>query len=313
MHFLLRRTLTLFATLLLVSLMTFAVFQVIPGDPALIILGLEAEEEQIRALQQKLGSDQPLFQRFIRWLGGVLTGDMGESLRFSLPVTELIWSRFPVTLSLSLMSMGLTVVLAIPLGIIAARAQGKWSDYLVSITTQFGMAIPSFWLGILLMLFFGIILSWFSPGGYVPWSEDIWGAFRSLFLPSLAIAIPQIAVVVRYLRTLIIEQLNADYVRTARGKGMKERIIIYKHVLRNALIPVVTVLGMIFADVLAGSLIIEQVFALPGLGRLLISSISYRDFPLIQGMVVYITLIVILIHFVVDLLYRVLDPRISLK
>lgn len=238
---------------------------------------------------------------------------MGESLRFSQPVTELIWSRFPVTLSLSLISMGLTVVIAIPLGITAARAQGRWSDYLVSITTQLGMAIPSFWLGILLMLVFGIILRWFSPGGYVPWSEDPMGAFRSLFLPSLAIAIPQIAVVVRYLRTLIIEQLSADYVRTARSKGIKERIIVYKHVLRNALIPVVTVLGMIFADVLAGSLIIEQVFALPGLGRLLISSISYRDFPLIQGMVVYITLIVILIHFIVDLLYRALDPRITLK
>lgn len=313
MAYLLRRIFTLSLTLLLVSIFTFLVFQVLPGDPALTILGVDAEEEQVAALREKLGLDQPLYIQFINWFNGVIHGDLGDSLRFSEPVWNLIQHRIPVTLTLGIMSLVITVIVAIPLGVIAARMKGKWLDYLISITTQFGMAIPSFWLGILLIMLFGLTFRIFSPGQYIPLEESIWGSIKSLILPSLAIAIPQIAVVIRYLRTTVIEQLALDYVRTGRSKGLKERVILYKHVLKNALIPVVTILGMIFADVLAGSLIIEQVFALPGLGRLLVSSISYRDFPLIQGMILYISFIVVAINFIVDILYRMLDPRIRLE
>ncbi|KGX86616.1 ABC transporter permease [Pontibacillus litoralis] len=313
MAFLLRRCFTFFVTILIVMIMTFLVFRIIPGDPALTILGMDAEPEQIAALEKELGTDRPLYEQFLDWAGGVFTGNLGESLRFSQPVSELVIDRIPVTLSLAIMSIVITMFLAIPIGIYSAKKQGSWVDTALSITTQIGMAIPSFWLGIILMLIFGLTFKWFSPTGYVPWSENPSEALNSLFLPSLAIAIPQIAVVVRYLRTTMIEQLQLDYVRTAKSKGLKEKSILYIHVLKNALIPVITIFGMIFADVLAGSLVIEQVFALPGFGRLLISSISYRDLPLIQGMVVIIAFIVLLMNFIIDILYRWLDPRIELK
>jgi len=308
-----RRGIMLLVTMFFVTLMTFFVFRIIPGNPALTILGMDADEAQIAALEAKLGTDKPLPVQFGNWLLGVATGDMGESLKFSEPVMELIASRIPVTLSLALMSMAITAAAAIPLGILASKARGKAPDWIVSVGTQIGMSIPSFWLGILLVLLFGLTLRWFPTGGFVPWNESPLGAIRSLFVPALAIAVPQIAVVVRYLRTTMLEQLKLDYVRTGHSKGLKERTVLYKHVLKNALIPVVTVLGMIFADVLAGSLVIEQVFALPGFGRLLISSIGARDFPLVQGMVLVTAFIVIFLNFVVDIAYRLLDPRIRLR
>ncbi len=313
MYFVLRRGLTLGVTLILISFLTFLVFQIIPGDPVLTILGMDAEKGQILALQEKLGLDKPLFQRFISWMGGVFSGNLGESLRFSRPVLDLMMSRLPVTISLALISLGVTIIIAIPLGILAAKVRGQWLDYLISLLTQLGMAIPSFWLGIILMFIFGVIFRWFTPGSYVPWSEDFWGAFKGLFLPALAMAIPKIAVLVRYLRAAVLEQLKLEYVRTAYGKGLGQNVVVNKHVLKNALIPVVTVLGMIVADVLGGSLIIEQVFALPGMGRLLVSSISYRDFPLVQGMILYIAIIVTCINFIVDIMYGLLDPRIRLE
>jgi len=313
MAYFIRRILLLGVTLILVSLITFFVFQVMPGDPIRIMLGPEASEAQIATLEKQLGLDQPLFLQYFDWLLGVLTGDLGDSIRYSTPVFSLIADRLPVTLSLTVMALILVVLLAIPLGVFVAKRQNKVSDLFISSTMQVGMAIPSFWLGMLLILYLGMTFSFFSVSGYVPWQESISGALGSLFLPALTIAIPQIAVKFRYVRNTMIEQLNLDYVRTARSKGLLEAYILFRHVLKNAMIPILTVFGLILAEIIAGTIIVEQVFGLPGIGDLLVSSISYRDFPLVQGIVMYITFAVVIINFVVDMLYAILDPRIRLK
>lgn len=313
MNFVVRRMFTFFLTLIFVVFLSFCAFRIIPGNPALAILGTEATPAQLEALNKKLGADKPLIEQFGSWMINVLHFDFGESLRFSEPVLSLIISRSSVTFSLAIIALIITVVTAIPLGMLAAKSKGKTMDFLISIITQIGLSVPSFWSGILLILIFGFTLNWFSAGGYVPWSKSPFLALRSLFLPSLAIAIPQIAIVVRYLRTTIIEQLNEDYVRTAYSKGLKESTIYFKHVLKNALIPVVTVVGMNFGEILAGSLVIEQVFTLPGFGSLLVSAIGSRDYPLIQGMVLIIAFLVALINLIVDLTYRWLDPKMELK
>ena len=311
--FLARRSATMIITLLLVSVMIFLIFRVIPGDPALIILGTEADEAQIHALQEQMGTNQPLWQQFGGWFGGLWRGDLGQSLRFSMPVEQLILDRLPVSIPLAVLSMALTLLVGLPLGVFLARHRGQGIDLALSFLTQLGMAVPSFWAGILLMLLFAVVLHTFAVGEFVPWQQSPWGALRSLLLAAIAIALPQIAVVVRYVRSGIIDQMDQDYVRTAYGKGLTEGRVYYRHALRNALIPLTTVLGMIFADAIAGTIIVEQVFALPGIGRLLITAVSSRDFPLIQGLALYITLIVVSTNFLIDLLYSVLDPRIRLS
>jgi peptide/nickel transport system permease protein len=311
--YIVRRILTLLLTVLFVVILTFAAFRIIPGNPALTILGPEASQQQIALLEATLGTDRPLSQQFISWLGGVVRLDFGNSLRFSEPVLQLIGSRFPVTISLALLTLLLTTATAIPLGIKAARSKGKAADIIISISSQIGLAIPSFWMGIILILLFSLTLKWFSVSTYVPWSENPLLAFKSLLLPSVALALPQIAIVVRYLRTTMLEQLHLDYVRTARIKGLKESSVYYKHVLKNALLPVVTIVGINFGEILAGSLVVEHVFTLPGVGSLLITGISNRDYPLVQGLVIIIALIVITTNFFVDLSYRWLDPKIRLK
>jgi len=313
MNFVVRRIFTFFLTLIFVVFLSFCAFRIIPGNPALAILGTEATPAQLEALNKKLGTDKPLIEQFGSWMTDIFHLDFGESLRFSEPVLNLIISRSSVTFSLAIIALSIIIVTAIPLGILAAKSKGKTMDFLISIITQIGLSVPSFWSGILLILIFGFTLNWFSAGGYVPWSKNPFLAFRSLFLPSLAVAIPQIAIVVRYLRTTMIEQLNEDYVRTAYSKGLKESTIYFKHVLKNALIPVVTVVGMNFGEILAGSLVIEQVFTLPGFGSLLVSAIGSRDYPLIQGMVLIIAFLVVLVNLIVDLTYRWLDPKIELK
>ncbi|MFF2480838.1 ABC transporter permease [Paenibacillus sp. NPDC058071] len=313
MNYYARRLLTLLLTVLFVVVLTFAAFRIIPGNPALTILGTEASEEQIALLEAKLGTDRPLGVQFADWLKGAAVLDFGDSLRFSEPVTKLMKDRFPVTLSLSLLALVITLVVAVPLGIAAARAKGKAADLLISIGTQFGLAIPSFWMGIALILVFGLALRWFSVSTYVPFAENPLLSLKSLLLPAVALAIPQIAIVVRYLRTTMLEQLQLDYVRTAKSKGLRERTVLFRHVLRNALLPVVTVVGINFGELLAGSLVVEQVFTLPGFGSLLITAIGNRDYPLVQGMIIVIAFIVVTVNFLVDLSYRLLDPKIRMK
>lgn len=313
MRYVLYKASTFILTLLFVTMMIFLIFQVLPGNPAHIILGLDADEQQIAQLEKKLGLDAPLAERYVDWVRGLFQGDLGDSLKYQVPVLDVLQSRIPVTFSLATVSLLLTIVIGVPLGILIARADGKWYSVALSMVTQLGIAIPSFWFGFLLILLFAVVLKWFPTYGYVPWSEDFLGALRSFFLPSLAIAFSNIAVVIRYLRNTILDQTKMDYVRTARCKGLGERAILYGHVLRNALIPVLTIMGMIVADTIGGSIIIENVFALPGLGNLLIQSITSRDFPLIQSMVLYIAVLVIVINVIVDVLYRIIDPRIRLK
>jgi len=308
----LKKLFAMILTVLLVSLIAFVAFEVIPGNPALSRLGVDAEESQFEALSAELGLDDPLNERLSKWFKGLLTGDLGTSMRYSVPVSDLIIDRIPVTLSLTLMAMMFITLIGIPLGIVSAKYGHRIPGILISMISQIGMAIPSFWSGIILMYIFGIVLRWVSPGGYVPWSEDPAGAFKSLLLPAIAIALPSIASIIRYTRNSVMDQMKSDYVQLALSKGLNINSVLYKHVLKNSLIPIVTVLGMIAANILGGSIVIEQVFTLPGLGRLLINAISTRDLPLVQGMVLYIAFIIVIINFLIDIVYTAIDPRIRL-
>ncbi|MFC4599845.1 ABC transporter permease [Cohnella hongkongensis] len=313
MRFYIRKLAALGSTVLLVSVITFLVFQVLPGDPAQIVLGVDADPHQLAELRKRMELDRPAAERYLIWVKDAAAGDLGQSLRYHRPVADIVAERLPVTVSLALMSLGLTLLIGIPLGIYIARKDGGLPALLMSAFTQLGLAVPSFWLAFILILVFSVAFKWFPTYGYVPWSENPAQALRSLFLPSLALAVPGIAVVIRYLRNTLLDQFRMDYVRTAKSKGLRDRLVLYRHVLRNSLVPVLTIVGLLIADTLGGSIVVENVFALPGLGNLLITSIGTRDLPLLQTMVLYIAVIVVCIHFIVDILYRVIDPRIRLK
>lgn len=313
MMYILRRFILLITTILLVSMITFGVFQILPGDPVRTMLGTEADPTQIENLRSELGLDRPLYEQYVDWMQGLLTGELGNSIRFSMPVKDLLFDRLPVTMSLAVLTLSIVLIVSLPLGMFAARRQNKLSDVSLSTVTQLGMAVPSFWLGMMLILYVGMKFELFKISGYIPWTQSVAGALSTLLLPALTIAIPQIAVNFRYVRTAVLEQIQLDYVRTIRSKGMSERNVMYKHVLKNSMIPILTVFGIIMAEVVAGTIIVEQVFSLPGVGQLLITAISNRDFPLVQGIVMYITVAVVAINFIVDIFYSVLDPRIRLR
>lgn len=313
MMYIVRRFILLLTTILLVSIITFGVFQILPGDPVRTMLGTEADPTQIENMRSELGLNRPLYEQYTDWMKGLLTGELGSSIRFSMPVKDLLFDRLPVTMSLAGLTLLIVLLISLPLGMFAARRQNKLSDVSLSTVTQVGMAIPSFWLGMILILYIGMEFSFFKISGYIPWTQSVTGALSTLVLPALTIAIPQIAVNFRYVRSAILEQNQLDYVRTVRSKGMSEQNVMYKHVLKNSMIPILTVFGLIMAEVVAGTIIVEQVFSLPGVGQLLITAISNRDFPLVQGIVMYITVAVVMINFMVDILYSVLDPRIRLR
>ncbi|MBQ9490644.1 MAG: ABC transporter permease [Lachnospiraceae bacterium] len=319
MKYLVKKIVTLIMTLFLVSVLAFLAFQIIPGDVVTSILGTEATPEREEALRKELGLDQPPVVRYVRWAGNVLKGDFGESYRYSknmnqmMPVAELIGDKLPVTLLLAALSMLIIIVIAIPLGVFWARSKSKILDVSLNMGTQTAMAIPSFFLGVLVTYLFGFVLKWFAPGSYVSFRDDLWGCIRYLIFPAISVAIPKIAMTARFLRNSMLTERSSDYVRTAFSKGASERRVSYVHVLRNAMMPVVTFLGMIIAEIVAGSIVVEQVFSLPGIGKLLISSISTRDFPVVEILILYITFVVIFVYFLVDILYRVIDPRISSK
>ena len=314
-----KKFITLIMTLFIVSVAAFVAFQIIPGDVVTSILGTESTPEREAQLREELGLNRPPVQRYFSWMGGVLQGDLGKSYRYSksmnemMPVAELIGDKLPVTLWLAAISLVLIIVISIPLGVLWARSKSKLLDAIMGVSTQTAMAIPAFFLGILVTYLFGIFLKWFVPGGYVSYQKDFWGFLSYLLFPAISIAIPKIAMTARFLRNSMLTEMDADYVRTAYGKGCNERRVMYGHVLRNAMMPVVTFLGMIIAEIIAGSIVVEQVFGLPGVGRLLISSVSTRDFPVVQILILYITFVVIFVYFLVDILYRVIDPRISSK
>ncbi len=314
-----KKVITLIMTLFLVSVAAFIAFQVIPGDVVTSILGTEATPEREAQLREELGLDRPAPERYLNWVSGVLSGDLGVSYRYSksmnemMPVAELIADKLPVTLYLAAYSLILIIVISIPLGVFWARCKNPAPNVLLNILSQGAMAVPSFFLGILITYLFGIVFHCFTPGGYVSYRDDLSGFFGYLLFPAISIAIPKIAMTARFLRNSMLLELSSDYVRTARSKGCTNRRVMYRHVLRNAFMPVITFLGMIIAETIAGSIVIEQVFGLPGVGRLLISSISTRDFPVVEILVLYITAVVIVVYCLVDILYRMIDPRISDK
>lgn len=301
------------ATIALVMVATFLIFRVIPGDPALIILGTEADEAQLAAMRARLGFDRPLTEQFLDWVLGVLRGDLGMSFRFNQPVAQLIRVRLGVTIPLALLALTLVIVVAIPLGIASALVRGRVAEVVFAYTSQIGMAAPSFWVGLLLMVVFGVQLRWIPLGGIVAWDKDFWGSLRTLVLPAIAVALPPIAVVTRYVRAGLIDQLQQPYLRTALSKGLSFRAAVFRHALRNALAPVITVLGIVFADIVAGTIVVEQVFSLPGVGMLLLSAVGFRELPLLQALTLYIAIVVVLLSFIVDLSYRLVDPRVRLR
>ncbi len=311
MKYFVKKFIALIITLLVISLLTFTAFSVIPGDAAISKLGVEASPEAIAKLQAEYGLDKPLPVRYANWLGDALHGDFGQSYRYDrMTVAQLLGSRLPVTILLAVMSFIIIVVIAVPLGMLSARFSGKWLDVLINQVTQITMAIPSFFLGIILTYIFGLVLKVFKTGGFVSMEQDLGACIRYLILPAVAVSLPKIAMVVKYLRNSVLSEIDKDYVRTAYSKGNSESQVLYGHVLRNALIPVITFVAMVVAEILAGSLVIEQVFSIPGMGRLLITSISTRDYPVVQAAVLYITSVVVVINFLVDVLYQLADPRV---
>ena len=311
---LLKRAGLLIATLLLVSVLAFTAFSVIPSDPTDSILGIEATEEQRAALRAQLGLDRPVWERYWSWLTAFVTGDFGQSYKYDMTVAELVSTRVEVTLVLAGMSFALIVAISLPLGLIAARHRGGVVDRAVTVLTQVTMSVPNFVMGIGLLFLFALVLKWFSPE-YVALRDEtgvhLAEHLRFMAVPALAIALPKSAMTVKLLRGSILGEMDQDYIRTAYSKGNSQGSALWRHVLRNAMIPVVTFLAMAIGDIMAGSIVVEQVFGIPGLGRILISSISSRDYPVVQAIVVLLAGVVVLCNFLADLLYRVMDPRID--
>jgi peptide/nickel transport system permease protein len=298
------------ATLFFVTVLVFVAIRVLPGDPAQVIMGTEGSPEAAARLREAMGLNRPLPIQYLQWLGGALRGDLGVSIQYDVSVSRLIVSRLPVTLPLTLMAALIMVATALPLGLFAATRHRRIGDYLTMIVSQVGIAIPSFWSGLLLILLFAVHLGWVQSGGFAGWSDGLWPGLRSLLLPAVALGAFQAAVLVRATRSAALDVLREDYVRTARAKGVREAAVIGKHAFRNALIPIVTVAGIQLGQLMAGSIILESVFALPGLGRLALGAITARDLPVVQGVTLFVAASIVLINFLVDLAYVVLDPRI---
>ena len=317
MKYIIKKLLTLILTLFFISVLVFLIFQVIPGDPALSILGTEATDEQVEALREQLGLNDPMPKRYFNWLTGVLTGDLGKSYRYQeslneqMAVSRLIAGKLPVTLTLAGLSLLLIIIFSIPIGILWGGTKSRALDGVLNVLSQFTMSVPSFFLGIIIIYVFGLIMRWFTPGGYVSYREDFWGYIRYMLFPAITVAVPKVAMTAKFLRNSIITQLKSDYVRTAYSKGARRFRVLFVHVLKNAMIPVVTFIGIIAAEIAAGSIVVEQVFGLPGIGRLLVSSISPRDYPVVQALMLYIVSAVVIVYFVVDILYRYIDPRVE--
>ena len=308
--YLLKRTLILFLTLLLVSIAIFAVLMVIPGDPAQIILGIHATPESLRNLRHQMGLDRPVIIQYLHYMKNLVLGDLGQSITYDVSITSLIISRLQVTIPLAILSLIFAVSISIPMGIYSSLHRNRPGDYGVMVFSQVGLAVPAFWAGILLILLFAVTLHWLPAGGFHAWQTDPIKALRSLLLPAFSLGFVRAAVLTRMTRSSMLEVLGEDYIRTARSKGLSKRVVVYKHAFRNAIIPVVTIVGLQAGDLLAGAIIIENVFHLPGVGRLVFEAIGQRDLPVIQGVILLIAVIIVVINFVIDIAYRYLDPRI---
>jgi peptide/nickel transport system permease protein len=309
--FLFKRLITLIATLTGASIVVFVVLEILPGNAAQILMGPDASPEAVEALALKLGINRPPLERYLHWVGGMLTGNLGLSYAYSTPVADLVLERLALTVPLALMAMTITSVLAIAAGIYAAARHNKLGDVGIMGLSQIGIAIPNFWFAILLILLFSVHLGWFSAGGFNGWGDGILPGLRELLLPAISLAFVQSAILARITRSAVLEVLREDFVRTARAKGVSRRGVLWGHVLRNAMIPVATMMGLQFAELLAGTIVVESVFYLPGLGRLIFQSISNRDLIVVRNCVMLLAAMVVIVNFVVDILYALIDPRVK--
>ena len=309
--FLAKRFATFIATLAGTTIITFLALEILPGDPARVILGVEAPDSAVQALREQLGLDRPALERYLEWVSSLATGSFANSYTYSVPVDELLAARLEITVPLALLAMALSVAMAMTLGIFAAARHNQRGDVAVMGVSQLGISVPNFWLALLLILLFAIHLRWFSAGGFPGWDAGVGPALKSLLLPALALATVQGAILTRFTRSAVLETMREDYVRTARAKGLTRSQTLRRHVLRNAMIPLVTVMGLQFANLLAGTIVVENVFALPGVGRLILQAITNRDLVVVRDVVTLLAAMVVLINLGVDLLYAAIDPRLK--
>ena len=309
-RFLAGRLLTAVPILFVVSLVTFLIMWIVPGDVSAEIAGGDATPAEIEAIRQRLGLDRPFLERALAWYGDLLQGDLGHSYLLNRSVADAVLERLPVTLSLAALALVIAVVIGVLLGILAAVRHKTWLDQAAMVTALIGLSIPDFWFGIVMIILFGVYLGWLPTGGFVPITEDFLGWAQSMALPAMTLAFTQMGVIARMTRSSMLDVLNQDYVRTARAKGMRARTVIFKHALVNAMVPIVTVVGVIAGVLLSGAVVIEAVFSLPGVGRLIVGAIQRRDFPLIQGGLLVTAAVFVFVNIVVDVLYGWFDPRV---
>ncbi len=307
--YVLRRLFAFAVSLLAASVIIFLVLEVLPGDPALLILGVNAQPDTLAALRAEMGLDRPALVRYLAWIADFSRGELGVSHTYGVPVARLVAERLSITMPLALGAFVLSTLVALPLSVLAASRRGRAADYGVMAFAQIGLAIPEFWFAILLVLLFAVRLGWFPSGGFAGWEAGAGAAVWSLLLPAVALAVSQAAILARVTRSSVIEAMSADYVRTARAKGVSEAAILFRHVLRNALTPMVTIMGLQLAFLLAGVIVVENVFFLPGLGRLLYQAVSQRDVIVVRDVVLLLVAMVVAVNFVVDVAYAVIDPR----
>jgi peptide/nickel transport system permease protein len=305
-----RRTLQLLPVLFMVAIVIFLLMRAVPGDPAMAILGTDATPAQVEQLRLLMGLDQPLHLQFVEWFGSVLKGDLGVSIISKKPVAQSLMERIPVTVGLTVIATLISLAIAVPAGVLAAVFQNRWPDQVVMGLALLGICIPSFWLGLIFLILFSVNLRWFPLTGYVPFSVDFVEAVRHVALPALAMGLVQAGVVTRMTRATLLEVLNLDFIRTARAKGLAERVVIFRHALKNAMIPIITVIGFNIGVLLGGTVAIESIFGIPGVGRYILAAIFSRDYPAVQASLLLVTTVFVLINLLVDLTYALFDPRI---
>lgn len=311
--YVLKRLLSIIPVLLIVAVIVFMIIHLIPGDPAAVILGPDATPGEVQNLREELGLNLPIYEQFIQWFLGILQGDFGRSVYMNMPVLEAFLGHIGPTLSLALLAQSISIVIAIPLGVVAAKRRGTHVDQTFMIIAMLGLSIPSFLLALLLMLLFGVNLQWLPVAGYEPISAGLWNHLKYMILPAISLGAIQAAVISRMSRSSMIDILNMNYIKTAKAKGVKDRVVTYKHALRNAFIPILTILGETFGGLITGAVVTETVFNLPGIGQLVINAITRRDYAVIQGTILIIAASYLLLNLIIDLLYGLVDPRVRLN
>ena len=307
--YLIKRLGSLIVSLFVASLVIFACIEIVPGDPASFMLGVNAQPDTVNALREELGLNISHTQRYVSWISGLLKGDLGTSYTYRSPVSDIVSDRLQVSVPLALYALTLTILIAFPVGVLAAAWRGSAVDLFVMGATQLGIAVPNFWFAILMVIVFAINLGWFSAGGFPGWDAGILAVIKALTLPAVALALPQASILARVMRSSLLDTLSEDYIRSARAKGLSRRQVMWRHALRNAMIPVLTIIGLQFSFLLAGAIIIENVFFLPGLGRLVFQAITQRDLIVVESVVMLLVFAVVLVNFIVDLAYAWVDPR----